>query len=230
MIQKKYVLSAAMNRDYVKMGNSEIKTIGEYENVVVNDSYCRIGVATLVANEIYRRNILGEVAELGVYKGYFAKYINELFNDRTLYLFDTFQGFVPDELEHDIKKGFLEEKNYFNTVNDFTDTSVEEVLSRMKYPERVIIKKGIFPNTVSEELKNVRYAFVSLDADLYNPIIEGLRYFYPRLSEGGYIMIHDFDNCDGVMKAVYDFEKENGHIAKVPIPDECGTLVVVKEK
>src|SRR4029079_18426640 len=55
--------------------------------------YIRLSTLELVAYEIDRNNILGSVAELGVYKGKFARYINQLFPNRKLYLFDTFMGF-----------------------------------------------------------------------------------------------------------------------------------------
>ena len=58
--------------------------------------YVRISLLELVSYEIRDRKILGSVAEVGVYKGDFAKYINYFFPDRKLYLFDTFEGF-PDE-------------------------------------------------------------------------------------------------------------------------------------
>ena len=127
-----------------------------------------------------------------------------------------------------IGRGMLPEKNYFNTVNDYTDTSIDEVMKKMEHPELCIIKKGAFPQSVSEDDENIKFAFVSLDTDLYIPIFEGLKFFYPRLAKGGYIMVHDYNNVDGVMKAVDDYEMQYGNIHKVPIPDDCGTLVIVK--
>ena len=42
---------------------------------------------------VYDRRSSGNVAEGGVFEGYFAKRINAAFPDRKLYLFDTFEGF-----------------------------------------------------------------------------------------------------------------------------------------
>ncbi len=39
------------------------------------------------------RNIQGDMAEVGAYKGEFSKYFNRYFPERKLYLFDTFEGF-----------------------------------------------------------------------------------------------------------------------------------------
>jgi O-methyltransferase len=63
----------------------------------------------LVAHEIYENNVIGEVAELGVYRGDFASIINALFPDRKLYLFDTFRGFARTTLILIEKKTFLKE-------------------------------------------------------------------------------------------------------------------------
>ena len=102
-----------------------------------------------------------------------------------------------------------------------------------------MIRKGFFPRTIEEAEKNEKFCLVSLDADLYEPILEGLRFFYPRLSQGGYILIHDYNNLDiignqyitlnGVKKAVKDYEKESGiNLCKIPISDRNGTLIVTK--
>jgi O-methyltransferase len=50
-------------------------------------------------------------------------------------------------------------------------------------------------------LNDVLYALVNLDADLYNPTKAGLEYFYPHLSPGGVIFIHDYNHkWEGLMK------------------------------
>ncbi|HCT91620.1 MAG TPA: hypothetical protein DF613_09630, partial [Lachnospiraceae bacterium] len=58
----------------------------------------RLAHARLFAEEIRTANLPGAVAELGVYRGDFAIEINRLFPDRTLYLFDTFTGFSPEDM------------------------------------------------------------------------------------------------------------------------------------
>ncbi len=183
--------------------------------------YIRLSTLELAANEVIRKDIPGAVAEVGVYKGKFARFINLYFADRNLYLFDTFEGFDPKDISTDLNKGFSTGKQ------DFSETSVENVLSIMPYREKCIIKKGYFPETANglEET----FSFVSLDTDLFDPIYNGLVYFYPRLSKGGYIFIHDFNNdlYKGARSAVEKYCSENG-INYLPLPDTCGTAVIVK--
>lgn len=50
---------------------------------------------------VKEKQVAGAVAELGVYRGDFAKVINEVFPDRKLYLFDTFKGFPEQDISYE---------------------------------------------------------------------------------------------------------------------------------
>lgn len=183
----------------------------------------RIAALEMASREIYDRKISGAVAEAGVYKGGFASYINRFFKDRKLYLFDTFEGFSAKDIEMDKEKGYTLQRAGF-----YSDTSISDVLGKMPFVDRVVIKKGYFPQT-TEGIKE-QFCFVSLDMDLYQPIKAGLEYFYPRLSRGGYIFVHDtdigHDNYKGARVALMEFvEKEK--IGYVMLPD-TKTAVITK--
>ena len=66
--------------------------------------------------------------------------------------------------------------------------------------------------------------------DFEASIYEGLCYFYPRLSRGGYIFLHDYNSSlYGVEHAVERYEKDHQILLpKVPLCDANGTLVIVK--
>lgn len=168
---------------------------------------------------IKERNIQGAVAELGVYQGDFASRLNYYLPDREIYLFDTFEGFSDKDNN---KKDVI-----LCGMDNFKDTSAEAVLNRMPIKEKVHIRKGWFPDT-AQDLEEA-FCFVSLDADLYAPIYSGLQYFYPRLTKGGYIFIHDFGsyNWSGVKKAVYDFCNQN-NVSFVPLLDRCSSAIITK--
>jgi O-methyltransferase len=174
------------------------------------------------AQLIYDNNIIGAVAELGVFQGDFAKRINTLFPDRTLYLFDTFEGFPETDV---VKEKEIGTKRIIERSYNYSGTSVELVMGKMKNPDKCVIRKGYFPETAKglEE----RYAFVSLDADLYQPMLEGLRYFYPQLSKGGYIFVHDFftDTFTGTKEAVLEYTREN-KLDFMPLGDDCSIGII----
>lgn len=184
--------------------------------------FVRVASLRLTAYEINEARIEGSVAELGVYKGEFARYINKFFPDRKLFLFDTFEGFADKDITKDVENG------YSRGNEDFSDTNINTVLKRMVYPQNCIIKKGWFPQT-TDGMENEKFVFVSLDADLFEPIYEGLSFFYPRLAEGGAIFVHDYNNPDykGVHVAVKRFCKEQ----KIPyfcLSDNAGSVVILK--
>ena len=164
----------------------------------------------------------GAVAELGVYRGEFAEKINELFPKRRFYLYDTFEGFAAEDIQVDRKR------NFSTGGDDFSQTSVQTVLRRMKHPEQCLVKKGYFPDTISSEA-NEKFVFVSLDADLYKPLYDGLCFFYPRLTAGGFIFIHDFNNerYNGAREAVTQYCTEQ-KIGFFPLSDIGGTAVITK--
>lgn len=165
------------------------------------------------------------VAEGGVFQGEFAKEINKYFPKQRFYLFDTFEGFSEKDIETEKKKGFsiLEERH-------LSITSEEMVLEKLPHPENAMIRKGYFPET-AVGLENEQFIFVNLDFDLYNPILEGMRFFYPRLIKGGCILVHDYFNpgYKGVKEAVEKFETENGILIKFPIGDHCSVGIIKKE-
>lgn len=213
-------ISAALSRKNIFLTQSlNYKTTPK--KLPINFDFVRSSTLELCYEEIMNRKVKGNVAELGVYKGSFAARLNTLFTDRKLYLFDTFEGFD----ERDVK---IEQQSNFSTgEQDFSDTSVEAVLNRMPHPDNCIVKKGFFPAT-AEGLSD-SFCFVSLDTDLYEPILQGLIFFYPKLEKGGYIFVHDFNNdgYKGARQAVLEYCEKNG-ISYVPIPDVCGTVIITK--
>jgi len=181
----------------------------------------RLSTLELVSYEIHKNNLKGNVAELGVYKGKFARYINQYFPDRSFYLFDTFEGFDNRDVTGERQQRFS------SGTQDFSDTSIESVLKQMPFANKCIPVKGFFPQSAKDVEDN--FVFVSIDADLYDPIFSGLRFFYPKLVTGGYIFIHDFnnDNYRGARKAVEQFCFEQ-KIGFVPIPDFGGSSIITK--
>lgn len=165
------------------------------------------------------------VAEGGVYRGEFSAVINRCFPNSKLYLFDTFEGFDSRDLEIDKKEGFSELEQ-----QQFSNTSEELVLSKLKYKENVEIHKGFFPETAQGVSDT--FCFVNLDFDLYQPILEGLRFFYPKMLDDSLILIHDYYNMalPGVKRAIEDYEKEIGQVLlKFPIGDHQ-SIAVLKGK
>ena len=170
---------------------------------------------------IKKSGIPGAYAELGVYKGETARIIHLCDPSRKLHLFDSFQGFNPKDLE--VEEG--EAATY--TGRNFADTSLEKVSRTISGNDNIVFHPGHFPES-AEGIQEVEYAFVHIDADLYNPIKAGLTYFYPRLSSGGLIIIHDYnEKWKGAMKAVDEFLKSIPE-ELIPVPDTDNSVMILK--
>ncbi len=198
--------------------DGEIRDLKQYKF----DYDLRLGTIRLIIEEIKKRDLEGDIAELGVYKGDLAVQLNSQFPDRTLHLFDTFKGFDARDMEA--------EEDYNPTIKqyqDFSGTSLEEVRARMPHPDKVLFYPGFFPDTLPKH--ELEFALVSLDVDLYQPTYEGLRYFYPRMVQGGVIVIDDYNSMqyEGVKQAVDAYCKEM-EIMVLPLVDIHGACVIVK--
>lgn len=189
----------------------------------IEKDFVREQTVKMIADIITEKNIEGPIAELGVFRGDFTIVINRIFKDRTLYLFDTFDGFSDADLEDDETID-----NKIGESSKFKDTSTELVKSRLTYKNNVIFKKGYFPDTF--DLYNEKFAFVSIDLNLYQPVKCALDLFYERMQEGGYILVSDYyaPFYAGTKKAIDDWCKEH-KVCIVPVADLYGSALIVKE-
>lgn len=221
------IIISVLNKDSASEIYDQLVQIGIDKKKILNINTLRelfdirLSTIRLLADEINRKEIKGSIAELGVYKGYIAKELNILFKDRKLYLFDTFEGFDDRDLYYENK---LEKSRI--KKDDFKDTNIEVVKEILPFKDKVVFCKGYFPKT-ADEIED-KYALVSLDTDLYLPTLNGLKYFYPRLSKGGCIIVHDYNSQQfpNVKKAVDDFYK-TVDINVIPICDLHGSAVIV---
>ncbi len=194
--------------------------IPENQKIIEYD-FVREQTLDLLSKEIVRKNLAGDMAEIGVAQGQFARLINSVLPEKQLYLFDTFEGYPKCDIQADPYLTWSDKRNKFK------DTTEEFVLSIMPHPEKCTIKKGIFPDTF--DLEDRSFCFVSLDVNLYSPTKSALEVLYPRLVPGGYIMAHDYNNFvfHGVKQAIQEYCDAN-HVSYTPIPDICGTIIITK--
>lgn len=177
----------------------------------------------LMAQEIERKGVRGHVAELGVFKGDFTIMLRKAFPSKRLYLFDTFCGFDENDLQEDETV-----QNKVNEGQKFKDTSQALVLSRLgDYRGECVIKAGVFPKTF--DLWKETFCFVSVDLNLKIPVEQSLLLFYPRLDDGGVLMISDYNApfYEGTREAVIQF-CEKYHAKMLPLPDSYGSAVIIK--
>lgn len=210
-----------------KLDNRRIIGTADYCDDIYRADYFRYRTFEFIANELIDNNVCGKIAEVGVFRGVFAKLINEKFKDREFYLFDSFEGFHEGEITGEMELGRCDEV----FKDRYKQTSEDVVMRNLKYPDKCKIFKGLFPDTVTEEVEKSEFAFVSLDVDLEESTYQGIQFFYPKIVEGGILYIHDYNSShlSGVKNAVKRYEKDNHvRLKKVPLADQCGTLVIIK--
>lgn len=174
-------------------------------------------------DRIMQNNVAGDFAELGVHRGETAKLIYEINAKRKFHLFDTFKGFDEKDLKLENKQG----GRY--TTEEFSDTNIEIVKKYIKGDDTLVFHPGYFPDT-AVGLENETFSFVHLDADLYLPTLEGLKFFYSRLSPEGVIIIHDYNHIwDGVKKAVDEFMPTISE-SLIELSDWKGSAMIIKNK
>lgn len=137
--------------------------------------------------------VTGDLAELGVYRGGVGRLMAKRFPKRTVRLFDTFTGIPWD--------GYDPAKDR-HRPGEFA-CSLDEVRAWLSDCPNVIFHPGLFPLTAAGE----RFAMVHLDADLFASTRAGLKWFWPRLSVGGCLVLDDWrwPMCPGVEQAVGQF-------------------------
>jgi hypothetical protein len=178
----------------------------------------------LLRREIADWGVDGAVAELGVGVGTFAVMLNHYLPERTLYLFDTFAGFDARDLAAEADRG------RDGLPYGVTEVTVGEVRSRLPYPEKAEFRVGWFPDSATG-CEGEIFCLVDVDVGLYQPTYAGLRWFYPRLAAGGFLLVNDYNNAHtkGVREAVHQFVRETG-AAYTVLPDYGAHAVIIKPR
>ena len=133
--------------------------------------------------------VKGEAAEAGVFQGATAKLILDALPDKTLHLFDTFEGLPNSQDGYD-------QGQYRGGLDD-----VRAYLGS----DRVRYHKGYFPTDTGHEVASERFAFVHLDLDYYDGTLAALEFFWPRMPAGGMVLTHDYISLPGPTKAFNTF-------------------------
>ena len=176
----------------------------------------------------------GATADAGVYRGLSSFLIcnylrrerekaGQKFNGDRHFMVDSWEGLSqPVDSDGEHAQGRWSQKA-------FTDTSLERVQKLMKDFGSVTYAKGWIP-LIFDTLPEQKYRFVHIDVDIFEPTLDSLRYFYPRMVVGGMIVIDDYGpwsnrKWPGCRKAVMQFSEES----KVPhVSLDTGNGVIIK--
>lgn len=155
----------------------------------------------------------GETVEAGCFRGlssyllcHSMKTKDPTFTGVTHHIIDSFEG-LGEPVDVDEVPA--------EAAGRFSDTSVEHVRRTLADFPDVDIVEGWIPD-VFENLPEREYRFVHIDVDLYEPTRDCLRYFYPRVADGGFIVVDDFGpwpeggRYPGCTRAVLEYCEQEG--------------------
>jgi hypothetical protein len=161
---------------------------------------------------VCQKNVLGDVVEIGVWKGgsmlamLLALEKNNCL-DRTIHLYDTFEGMTPcTDADKDYKgrdaKDLIKQDSFWSCISGLEEVR-RNISQNSKYPSDLIkyhkgdiCKTEFIPDTIS---------VLRLDTDWYESTKFELDYFYDKVSSGGIIIIDDYGWWKGCKKAVDEF-------------------------
>jgi O-methyltransferase len=194
---------------------------------------------------VVENNIEGDIVECGVWKGgsMMAVALTLLRlgdTDRDLYLFDTFSG-MAEPGEQDAPSpydGYSPQRRWRRNkersgIDDggsgwaaVGEAQVREAMGSTGYPpERVHLVKGMVEDTVPVQAPE-RLALLRLDTDWYASTKHELEQLYPRLSDGGVLIIDDYGHYEGARRAVDEYFEMADHRVLLNRIDYTGRVAV----
>lgn len=161
------------------------------------------------------RNVPGDVAECGLRFGKSTAFMLQADEAKRSYcLFDSFEG-----LSEPTAKDALPStgKAYWTQ----SDLSVPEDLVRENlkgFGQELLIYKGWIPDRFPE-VADRTFALLHVDVDLYQPSLDALAFFWPRLAPGGIVVCDDYGSrkCPGAKRAFDEFFADGqGRLIELP--------------
>lgn len=174
------------------------------------------------AEYVVKAGIPGAIVECGVWQGgsmmAVAHTLQRLGNaDRDLYLFDTYEG-MPKPTDADVdysgNPAAIEFEAMQKTVDssDWCYASIDQVrqnLASTGYEmSRIKLIKGKVEHTIPDQAPE-KIAILRLDTDWYESTKHELVHLFPRLVEGGVLIIDDYGHWQGSRRATDEYFAQN---------------------
>jgi O-methyltransferase len=160
----------------------------------------------------------GDTVECGVYRGagsfLICSAVKRSGQARSHHIFDSFEGLsAPSTVD-----------GSHWSPGDLS-VALDEVKRNLAAFDGVQYHKGWIPERF-DDVEGSKFAFVHVDVDLYEPTRDSIAFFYPRLSEGGFLVCDDygFTTCPGATRAVDEFLADKPE-KMIRLPDGGGLLV-----
>jgi hypothetical protein len=191
---------------------------------VVASTEAMVALLRAIEHVVHHR-IPGALVECGVYTGgnieLMIRALQRLeIADRHIYAYDTFAGMPRPQAIDD--RG-TDAANHTTWETHRTDAdgdagsnwmrasldTVRRRLSRLRYPDdRLHFVQGLVEQTIPAVMPD-RIAILRLDTDFYSSTKHELEHLYPRLSDGGVLIIDDYGAMPGCRIATDEYATEH---------------------
>lgn len=137
----------------------------------------------------------GDIVECGVWRGGFSIFLSYVFQDKNIWVCDSYEGFQPlENAKHNYSKERHTHHFTHNAVGPIA-ISLEEVQDHFKTyglgdEERIKFLKGFVKDTLpTSGIEKV--SLLRVDVDAYSATLEILEELYDKVQPGGYITFDD---------------------------------------
>lgn len=137
----------------------------------------------------------GDFVECGVSYGFLSSAVMEFLDwdrlGKTFYLLDTFAGLDPRFITADERRAGALKKNQRSLRYGFYASSVDSVRANFAQWRNQRIIVGVVPETL-DQVDAHAVAFLHIDMNCAPPEVDALRFFWPRLSPGAFVLLDDY--------------------------------------
>jgi O-methyltransferase len=172
--------------------------------------------------DVLDHDVPGDFIETGAWRGGATIFMRALLkvygvSDRKVWVADSFEGLPPPADPDD---------GWDLSNIDYLKVSIEQVKANFArfglLDDQVAFLHGWFCDTLPNAPID-RLSILRLDGDLYHSTMDALTYLYPKLSEGGYVIVDDYYSWPACRRAITEFLEVNA--IKAEIRDIDGTAV-----
>jgi Macrocin-O-methyltransferase (TylF) len=225
-LERSYDYQSIMAQDQIRLGlanlEPEFRELYEQCREYTMTSWERLYALYKSVQYVVENRVPGDIVECGVWRGGSMKLAAQVLlalgvTDRTLFLYDTFEGMTEPDPTLDI------DSSGNKAVNDWTEVQrrgvkwsyapigeVREVIAGSRYPmDNIVFVKGPVENTIPATVPE-RISLLRLDTDWYSSTKHEIEHLYPRLSLHGILILDDYGHYRGAQRAIDEYFDRTG--------------------
>ena len=171
--------------------------------------------------DVLAHGVPGDFVETGVWRGGTTILMRAILKthgitDVAVWCADSFEG-MPKPTATDLK---AQAESDFSD-RDYLAVSLDQVKANFErfglLDDQVKFLKGWFRDSLPTAPIQ-RIALLRMDGDLYSSTMDALKYLYPKVSPGGYVIVDDYNSWAACRQAVDEYRLEHGiRAALIPV-------------